>query len=50
MQRPKVYAIAIEVTAHCQQKCDYCYNAWRGDNGEVKEFQVAVKIGFRLEG
>ena len=21
-----------------------------GDNGEVKEFQVAVKIGFRLEG
>jgi pyrroloquinoline quinone biosynthesis protein E len=31
--RPKVYAIAIEVTAHCQQKCTYCYNAWREDNG-----------------
>lgn len=31
--RPKVYSIAIEVTAHCQQKCDYCYNAWREDNG-----------------
>lgn len=31
--RPKVYAIAIETTAHCQQKCSYCYNAWREDNG-----------------
>ncbi len=31
--RPKVYSIAIEVTAHCQQKCSYCYNAWREDNG-----------------
>lgn len=31
--RPKVYSIAVEVTAHCQQKCDYCYNAWREDNG-----------------
>jgi radical SAM protein with 4Fe4S-binding SPASM domain len=31
--RPKVFSIAIEVTAHCQQKCDYCYNAWREDNG-----------------
>src|SRR5262249_48070448 len=31
--RPKVYSVAIEVTAHCQQKCSYCYNAWREDNG-----------------
>lgn len=31
--RPKVYSVAIEVTAHCQQRCDYCYNAWREDNG-----------------
>jgi radical SAM protein with 4Fe4S-binding SPASM domain len=31
--RPKVYALAIETTAHCQQKCSYCYNAWREDNG-----------------
>jgi radical SAM protein with 4Fe4S-binding SPASM domain len=31
--RPKVSSIAIEVTAHCQQKCDYCYNEWREDNG-----------------
>ncbi|MBS2015695.1 MAG: radical SAM protein [Deltaproteobacteria bacterium] len=31
--KPKVYSVAIEVTAHCQQKCDYCYNAWREDNG-----------------
>src|SRR5262245_61477265 len=33
MTRPRVYSVAIEVTAHCQQKCDYCYNAWRDDNG-----------------
>ncbi len=31
--RPKVFSIAIEVTGHCNQKCDYCYNEWREDNG-----------------
>lgn len=31
--RPKVSGLAIEVTAHCQQKCGYCYNAWREDDG-----------------
>jgi radical SAM protein with 4Fe4S-binding SPASM domain len=30
-----VYAIAIELTAHCNQKCTYCYNAWREDDGKA---------------
>ena len=32
--KPKVNSLALEVTAHCQQKCGYCYNAWREDNGQ----------------
>ncbi len=31
--KPKVNSIAIELTAHCNQKCGYCYNGWRADNG-----------------
>jgi radical SAM protein with 4Fe4S-binding SPASM domain len=31
--RPGVYSIAIELSAHCNQKCDYCYNGWREDDG-----------------
>jgi radical SAM protein with 4Fe4S-binding SPASM domain len=31
--KPKVNSVAIELTAHCNQKCDYCYNDWREDNG-----------------
>lgn len=33
MERPKRYALAVELTSHCNQKCSYCYNAWRDDNG-----------------
>jgi radical SAM protein with 4Fe4S-binding SPASM domain len=25
--------VAIELTAFCNQHCDYCYNAWRDDGG-----------------
>jgi radical SAM protein with 4Fe4S-binding SPASM domain len=27
-------SLAIELTAHCNQKCGYCYNGWREDNGK----------------
>lgn len=35
--RPKVHSIAIELTAYCNQKCSYCYNGWRADNGASVE-------------
>jgi len=47
--RPKVYSVAIEVTAHCQQKCAYCYNAWREDNGAGMEAGSAKKLHARVE-
>ncbi len=31
--RPRVHSLAIELTAFCNQHCDYCYNAWRHDGG-----------------
>jgi radical SAM protein with 4Fe4S-binding SPASM domain len=31
--KPKVFAVAIELTAVCNQKCGYCYNEWRDDGG-----------------
>lgn len=34
MERPKRYALAIELTSHCNQTCGYCYNGWREDNGK----------------
>ncbi|HEY1696644.1 MAG TPA: radical SAM protein [Polyangiaceae bacterium] len=30
---PRVHSLAIELTAFCNQRCDYCYNAWRDDGG-----------------
>ncbi len=48
--RPKVYSVAIEVTAHCQQKCSYCYNAWREDNGAGMEaVGTARRLQLRVE-
>jgi len=29
--RPKIHSVAVELTAHCNQQCAYCYNAWRAD-------------------
>jgi MoaA/NifB/PqqE/SkfB family radical SAM enzyme len=31
--KPHVHSVAIELTAFCNQHCDYCYNAWREDRG-----------------
>lgn len=31
--RPRVNSLAIELTGSCNQKCDYCYNEWREDDG-----------------
>ncbi len=35
MTRPRRYALAIELTAFCNQKCGYCYNDWRADPSEI---------------
>lgn len=44
--RPKVFSVAVEVTAHCNQKCDYCYNEWRADNGaEMSTGSTAQLLG-----
>ena len=47
--RPKVFAIAIETTAHCQQKCSYCYNAWREDNGAGFDAGAQKKLLARVD-
>jgi radical SAM protein with 4Fe4S-binding SPASM domain len=33
--RPRRHALAVELTAFCNQKCGYCYNDWRADPAAV---------------
>ena len=35
MLRPKRYALAVELSPYCNQKCGYCYNDWRDDAGSA---------------
>jgi len=44
MAKPRLLSLAIELTAHCNQKCSYCYNAWRHDNGA----ELVVEAGTTL--
>lgn len=40
------HSLAIELTPHCNQKCDYCYNAWRDDNGnELRQPSTTALLG-----
>lgn len=33
--KPKLPSLALELTAVCNQHCDYCYNEWREDSGKA---------------
>jgi radical SAM protein with 4Fe4S-binding SPASM domain len=47
--RPKVYSVAIELTAYCNQKCTYCYNEWREDGGQSVGAPDGPKLLARVE-
>jgi MoaA/NifB/PqqE/SkfB family radical SAM enzyme len=48
-ERPTLYALAIELTAHCNQKCAYCYNAWREDGGASVGSTARTALMTRLD-
>ena len=41
MERPRRYALAIELTPYCNQKCGYCYNDWRDDTSATSSLPPA---------
>lgn len=47
--RPKLYSVAIETTAYCNQKCDYCYNEWREDGGASLDKGDRDKLLLRVQ-
>ena len=47
--RPRIYSLALELTAHCNQKCDYCYNEWRDDNGQELGTPVKEQLLARVD-
>jgi len=49
MGRRKVYSIALELTAYCNQKCAYCYNEWRDDGGQSIGHTEGQKLFGRVD-
>lgn len=49
MARRKVYSIALELTAYCNQKCTYCYNEWRDDGGQSVGHTEGQKLFARVD-
>lgn len=47
--RRKILSVAVELTAHCNQKCDYCYNEWRDDGGHALGAPPLATLKARLE-
>lgn len=46
--RPRVNSLAIELTGTCNQKCDYCYNEWREDDGKSLDTGTVSKLLARV--
>jgi len=49
VDRPRLNSIAIELTAHCNQKCAYCYNEWREDGGAAVGAPRGATLFARVE-
>ena len=47
--RTRVHSLAIELTAFCNQHCDYCYNAWRADGGASVGTPELAKLLARID-